>query len=242
MVSLADIIRVAFTAEFRMVYCRIAEEASMKRIVLITTSVLCALHFIPLYAQTKGAYVGLGLGDGSLGTPNHYAFTSTLSGSHTQEGFSGRVFGGVNINPCLGLEIGYSIYAQSQYRGTTTTSSSTITYNAHTYDAVAKAYLPIGRSGFQLYGILGAARVAETVNYQNGGVPLNGTIATPNNGTSHSYKTRPLYGIGTGYEFGPHITMRGEYTLISRLGDFKNSATAIPFMNLITANLVYHFG
>ncbi|MDR3492887.1 MAG: outer membrane beta-barrel protein [Gammaproteobacteria bacterium] len=218
----------------------------MKKIILISTVVACATFSTLASAARVGGYAGLGVGYGLIKTPGHQAFNITGGGTSSRKrgGISGRGFAGINISPCLGFEIGYAYYKPSYYKGTTAAGYSLMQYNVRTYDIEAKAYLPIPRTGFDAYALAGCARVAETVRYPNSNVPLSGAIASPTNvgGNTYAYKTRPLYGLGVMYTFNPCISANIEGTQIRRLGNFQNSANAIPFVNLITANVAYHFG
>ncbi len=218
----------------------------MKKIILLLTTVAaCATLTNLAFAACPGAYLGLGAGYGIAKTPNQFAFDVSGGGTTTRDrgGVSGRVFAGVNIVNYLGLEAGYTAYAYSNYNASTVFGSSLLQYKFYTYDVVAKAYLPISRTGFEVYGIAGAARVAAIVRYPNNTVFLSGPIATPLivGGNTHAYKTRPIYGLGLTYSFTPCLTAHVEATQVRRLGNFQNSATAIPYLNLATINLAYHY-
>jgi OmpA-OmpF porin, OOP family len=194
-------------------------------------------------AIAQGPYLGAGAGVGTFKSPNKIIFNvGTGSASSTRGGLSGRAFAGFNFNDYIGVEIGYARYARSLYRGIANDGSySSMAYYHYTYDLVAKAYLPFGHTGFNVYALAGAARVSQSLNYVDGNVALNGQIAEPLAGSTHTYKTRPIYGAGIRYDFSQQIAANVEYTQIRHLGDFKRNPYAIADMDLLTANLSYHF-
>jgi len=216
------------------------------KVILLIVSTLSAFTVSTLAeAANVGPYAGLGAGVGRFDSPGEDAFIVSGAGStssHTQGGLSGRAFVGFNYLCYLGIEAGFTRYARSRYRGAEDGTYSSISYYGRAGDLVGKLYLPFGHTGFNIYGLAGAARVSVTTHYTDNGVPLSGAIADPNDGITHTYKTRPIYGAGISYDFGNRITANVEYTQIRHLGHFETNAYAIPNMNLATANLAYNFG
>jgi hypothetical protein len=115
-------------------------------------------------------------------------------------------------------------------------------YYSRAFDLVGKGYLPLGYTGVNIYALAGAARVLETLQYASGAVPLSGTIATPNIGTTHTYKTRPKYGAGISYDFNSHFATNFEFSQVRSGGAFSTNPVAVPNMNLLSLNLAYKFG
>jgi len=197
-------------------------------------------------ATFLGPYIGASVGRGQVETPNAAPFNVTTvapagSNSVTRNGWAERGFVGYNVDKFFGLEVGYTNYARSLYNGRTSYGYSQMQYNFRTYDAVGKAYLPLGDTGYNLYVLLGAARVIETLNYNNAGVPLSGSIAAPANGTSHAYSTRPMYGVGINFSMYGHFTINVEVTQITRIDNFTTNANAIPYLNMESVGFAYNF-
>lgn len=214
----------------------------MKRIMLIACATLGALtSSFDANAAQIGPYLGAGAGMANLRTPNHYSFAAPAENTRTRGGWGERIFIGFNVDPYLGIEAGYANYPRSLYIGRQASNYSSITYNARTYDLVGKAYLPLGASGFNIYVLAGAARVAEILKYVNSPIGLTGSIATPIPGTTNTFKTRPIYGLGINYDFNRHLVANVELTQIQHLNTFSNKPNSIPFMNLATVNLAYKF-
>ncbi len=219
----------------------------MKRICLSICTGAAALAFAaPVSAAILGPYLGLGVGQSIAKTPDGYAFNvSTLPGgsaTHAHTGAAGRAFGGFNFNRYAGVELGYTRYARALYTGQAPGYYASMKYYFRTYDIVLKGYLPLGDSGFNLYGLLGYARVVGTLKYINNfGVPLSGTIATPQAKINHMWRNRPIYGLGANYTFAKHFTIGLEATEIYRMGSFSTSNTATPNLDLYTLNFAYNF-
>src|SRR5262249_15680656 len=117
-------------------------------------------------AANTGAYAGLDVGASTLGTPSDNIVTGEdgklFKQSHDRTGFAGRVFAGYNFNPYIGLEAGITKYATAHYNSSLKEDKHTKgsqDYSLVTCDLVAKAYLPISDSGFNLYALGGAALV-----------------------------------------------------------------------------------
>lgn len=218
----------------------------MKNLGLLALAAATLMAITPCaLATNKGPYLGLGAGVGTFKSPNQNVFTVSgpdSSTTHTRGGLSGRAFTGYNFNPYFGLELGYARYARSLYRGISNSNYSSVTYYGRSIDLVAKGYLPFGYTGFNVYALAGAARVNATVNYPNTDVPLNSELAAPPVGTTHTYKTRPIYGAGVSYDFTPCFSGNVEFTQIRHLGNLQTNPLAIPDMDLATINISYFFG
>lgn len=218
----------------------------MKRINLLSLTMLgaCIIASQAANAAIIGPYIGLGGGYGNYKSPDKPIFIVSGTGSNTNHahgGLSGRAFVGMNFDPYVGVEGGFTRYARTLYQGSTFSDTASLSYYALAYDVVGKAYLPFGHTGFNLYAVAGAARVSVTTHFSDTGLPMNSDIAMPAPGKTHTYKTRPLYGAGLSYDFGQHISANVEFTQIRHSGDFATNPYAIPDMDLITANITYTF-
>jgi hypothetical protein len=218
----------------------------MKRTLsLVSAAAACLLISTQATATTCGPYIGIGGGKSWVKTPDSNIFQVIPGGSssHTLSGFGARAFFGFNVNKYVGFEGGYTRYARSNYTGNETGDSANLRFYPRTYDAVLKAYLPLGYSGFNIYALGGLARVVETVKYNNPSfIPANNKIALPAGNTTHGYNNRPIYGLGVNYNFGKHVTINAEITQIERLNSFGTTPTAVPYLNLASANIAYNFG
>lgn len=218
----------------------------MKRIIsLVCATAVCTLFSMQALGATCGAYLGLGVGKSWVKLPKGQLFTPPTGGraSSSFSGLGARGFFGFNLNKYFGLEAGYTHYDRALYSGSFPGQYSALTYYIHTYDFVAKGYFPFGNTGFNLYALGGIARVVESVQFINGGISANSNVAFPaNDGTTHGYNNRPIYGLGANYNFGAHFTINAEITQVQKLNSFSNTPYAVPFLDLATVNVAYNFG
>jgi opacity protein-like surface antigen len=211
----------------------------MKKTIALSMSIL---NFFTLNASAAivGPYIGVGGGYGLLRTPDSHVFINDfgIENSHSRGGIAGRGFIGYTFNKYFGIEAGYAAYTSSHYNASLDGFfESSLRFEANTADVVAKAYLPFGTSGFDIYILGGAARVFETIKFVSGGIPTN--FVAPAAGTTSQNATRPIYGAGASYEITCNLVANAEYTQIQRDG---SSDTNTPFINLATLNISYHFG
>jgi OOP family OmpA-OmpF porin len=188
-------------------------------------------------AANPGAYLGVGAGVSRLETPS---FNSAGLSSYSQSrgGFGGRVFGGYNFNNYFGLEAGVADYANSTYKATITgVGTEKLTYSLYAASLVAKAYLPLSDTGFDLYALGGAAYVNSKVKDSQSG------NAIPNvSSTSTTKKFRPTYGIGAGYNFNSNVSTTLELSRIQGTGNSASNPSKIPNADMLTLNVAYNFG
>jgi hypothetical protein len=222
----------------------------MKRISLLACATLLSFFSIQAFSTPCGPYIGLGVGKSWFKSPDSNIFVVPPGGTstHMLSGTGERAFVGFNVNKYFGIEGGYTHYARALYVGRLPAGAaySALTYYPHTYDIVGKLYMPLGMTGFNIYALGGVARVVETVQFNNGGIPTNGKVAPPNtfslgSNQTHGYNNRPIYGLGVNYNFTRHFLANIEVTQIQSLNSFSNSNTAVPYMNLATLNIAYGF-
>ncbi len=216
----------------------------MKRIVTLSCAAAALMLSTTALATTCGPYLGAGVGKSWVKTPDSNIFIVPAGGSttHSFTGLGARGFVGFNINKYFGLEGGYTRYARSTFNGSSIGNTAYLKYYIHTYDVVAKAYLPIGYSGFNIYGLGGYVRVVEIVRYVNTGLGTNTKISMPPIGTTHGYNNRPMYGVGINYNFGKHLTVNVEGTQVEHLNSFGTTPYAVPYLDYVSANIAYNFG
>lgn len=206
---------------------------------ILSLSTLTSLSF----AATTGAYVGGGLGGSRLETSNNFLFPKGSSDQSRQiGGLGGRVFGGYNFNQYVGVEAGLAHYAQSKYDSRVTGFSDQVKYNMNAFDVVGKGYLPLGESGFNLYGFGGAALVNSKFENNVQFIGANHNVKKTQN------KVRPIVGIGASYDIPQtNLTTNLEYSHIQGTGNTKITnglvnSSAIPNADMVTLNLAYNFG
>lgn len=175
------------------------------------------------YAATPGAYWGAGVGYSKL--DNFSDATATTNG-----GVGGMLLAGYNFNKFFGLEAGYRMNAKTTYKFDEN-NDSTFSYNSNAFTLAAKGYLPLDNSPFDLYGLVGVARV-----HGEGGIELpNGQAISPTDAIL------ALAGVGINYQLNSKITFGLEY---SRTGSKNGSGDhiGIPASNLTALTMNYHLG
>ena len=218
------------------------------------------------YAASPGAFVGLGLGYGEIRTPNQSAFNtaSPLPGDstvvnqnkHDLGGFGALFYAGYNFSKNFGLEASYNHYADSDYAttqssinslgGSDATAQAKLEFKIHTYDIVAKGYLPF-ENGFELFARAGASYVIQKVNYSNdsGGsfvVPVNNDeLATPSFGNTTTKRIRPTVGLGAGFNFTKNWELSFAWNHVFGSGNLKSDSSAIADLDMITLDITYSF-
>lgn len=219
----------------------------MKKIIKYSLAIvsLAALTNVA-QAATTGAYLGAGLGYSKLDTPHEYLITGVMSQFYHQSrqygGLGGRVFGGYNLNEYVGLEAGVSQYAKSKYEtrliGSDFKASKEFTMT--TFDLVGKAYLPVGGTGLNVYGLGGVALVHSKISpsTKNGTMLLTGL----DDHSKTQNKLRPKFGVGASYDIPEtKLTTNLEWSRIQGTGNTKKSVSAIPNADMVTLNLAYKF-
>lgn len=212
----------------------------MKKVTLAVAAALALSALTSAYAATPGAYVGLGLGASRLDTPNLNPNITGMNYSYTQSrgGLGERIFAGYNFNPYIGAELGLANYAQSTYKlNMPGVGNAQVKYNMQALSLVAKGYLPVSNSGFNLYALAGAALV-------NSKVQSSDRFDVVNDYSSSSVttrKVRPMAGVGASYDVSRNLTTSLEYSHIQGTGNVKTSDKAIPNADMVSFNVSYNF-
>ncbi len=211
----------------------------MKKMTKISTAVASLLLVGLANAATPGAYVGAGLGESVLRTPNYSTITDDFSGyttSQKRNGLAGRVFAGYNFNSNFGLEAALASYAQTNWKVSSPIATGTVKDSLTALSVVAKGYLPIGDTGLNAYALGG---LAEVHNVEKAKITAFGVNASDSERTS---SLRPTYGIGMSYDMPNHVTTSLEISRIQGKGNMNTDAHAIPNADLVTLNVGYNFG
>jgi hypothetical protein len=140
-----------------------------------------------------GWYIEGNLGE-SYATSKSYPTPSTLK----KNGFGGNINGGYKFNPFFAGEIGVTDYAETRINNAAGELAAKDQH--YSYDITSKIMLPVGTSGVELFGKIGAARSNSDVTvYQ--AASLNNLVF--NNG-SH-YSTNFYFGAGVDYAILTHL-------------------------------------
>lgn len=208
-------------------------------------AILCLSSIVATaFAASKGPYAGAGIGVSQVQTPNQSLFNVNTGGETDYQlgGVSGRAFVGYNFNSYLGVEAGIANYGHSKYNGYLNSWHSSLEYKMNALDLVGKVYLPVGKTGFQVYALGGAARVNHTVKYNNGGVPFVEGMTAPSDGSSTHHKIRPVFGGGINYDIPQsRFSTRLEISRVQGIGNVKTNPRAMPTANMVTFNISYNF-
>lgn len=195
-------------------------------------------------AATPGTYAGVGLGYGQQESSDYKDAVNKIPGlkaTQNRGSVAGRVFAGYNFNQYIGVEGGYNYLGRqnvtvSTEKNVTPAYSTTVSNTLQSGDLVAKAYLPLSDTGFNLYALGGGAYVhsgvSATVNANGHGV----TIA-PNDASTNA--VRPKYGVGVSFDVpNSPITTALEVSRVQGEGSDSN----IPNVDTAMLTVSYNFG
>ncbi len=220
----------------------------MKKIVKLSiAAVSLAIMASQANAANTGAYVGLGLGASTLNTPSENIIVGEdaklYNQSHHRTNYAGRVFAGYNFNQYIGVEAGATNYGSAIYTNKTLTTpviKGTQRYMMAAGDLVAKAYLPIGESGFNLYALGGAALIHSMnvgkVYNQNEEVKKATVSAT------HTLLS-PKVGLGANYAIpDTNVTAGLEWNRVFGKKISENMVNTVPGADMYALTVSYNFG
>jgi OOP family OmpA-OmpF porin len=172
-------------------------------------------------AAAQGFYIGGSVGQSDFDDGNaipDLITSGTVDGTDT--GF--KIFGGYQFNQNFGLELAWVDLGKASYSGTfqgiPVTGGTVKTYGLN---LSAVGTLPLGSSGFSLFGKAGFYSWEAEANDTTGGLPFSGT----QDGSDLSY------GIGASYDFTKNLGIRAEWER------FK----AVDNIDLLSVGVVYKF-
>lgn len=226
------------------------------------------------YADGKGFYMGASAGYSALNTPSGDVFATGASNSETLimetgsssdiGGFGGSLFVGYNLNQTFAVELGYTSYAESNYKSTqaqyqnigtddngntewayTSTNSSSVSYNTYSVDLFLKGSIPV-IAKVNAFAKVGASYVNQSVDYSNpAGLPSisldNSKLATPDTGTNSYTAIRPSGALGLSFQATEHLTTSIFAQGFLGRGDMDTDNSAIASAYLVGASLAYTF-
>lgn len=198
----------------------------MKKIntVLVAAVVLASFSGAAL-AEGSSFYVAVDVGqskakDACTGIP------AGESCKDTDTAFRGGL--GYQVNPSLGVEVGYGDYGAAKASGTVLGFPATAKVASTGWQVSAVGSLPMSES-FALTGKLGAAITKAEVS----GTVLGTTVAV---GTANT--TKLVYGIGVRYNISKSIALRAQY---ENLGTIGNDTIGKSKLSLLTAGATFAF-
>jgi hypothetical protein len=186
------------------------------------------------FAAADGFYIGGQLGADNAGYRTGQ-FPYMTSAQIFTSGLAGGAFFGYQFSPMLAAQVGYVrgnrvsvkniTLATPNPTNQTTLANGGIALNI--WDAALKVMLPL-KYGVGLSGKVGAAYINANTsgginNHTLGGIYVNNS------------KWAPEAGLGGSYDFNQNVTTGLEYTHTFKSGP-------VPHIDMLLANLAYHFG
>jgi opacity protein-like surface antigen len=133
---------------------------------------------------------------GSKSSNKNYG-SGTSRGTNT--GFAWNADAGYKFMPYLGVEIGYTKYAQTKVKGTGGVQVAKDSDSS--YQAAAKGILPVSTSGVEFFAKVGITRINSHVTLTNPSDPVAANVATGSKNSTGLY-----LGVGADYAFMPNLT------------------------------------
>jgi hypothetical protein len=157
-------------------------------------------------AQAGTPYVGVGIASAD----HNYSLPGTTNGSTDGYKASGKVFGGVDIDPMWGVEVGYTDFKKSNYNYTnsTTNTAGNAQSDGNSFYVAGKLTAPINEQ-FSVVGKLGAARNKTTLS-----------SATEPGFNSSDSKTEVYAGVGLQYNLNQKVALTADYERYGKSKDF----------------------
>lgn len=209
-------------------------------------------------------YVGGSLGYSMLNTPDSQVFSlatpdpssDTVTQTESEDsrgGMGGSVYVGYDFTQNWALELGYTIYGDSNYKSTQTqtgtndgTNTAKMDYDTRSYDLFFKGTAPVS-SNFSLFGKLGVSYVSQEDDYDNpAGTPTITTdssqLTTPKTGDETYTAFRPSGALGATYSFNSTVSTSLFFQGFMGQGDFDSDQDAIGSGYLVGLALNVHLG
>jgi opacity protein-like surface antigen len=174
-------------------------------------------------AAVEGPYIGGALGWGDVHQTDFVNKANTASGLNS--GLAGRVFAGLQFQPNIAAEMGYSKFRDAKFNSSTTSNAGLTTeaYNAtiksYAVDLVAKIIVPL-QNGFNIYGKVGGAYLNEA-NTSNEVDTITGTTVTTTTSSQSMtlHKVLPTYGLGASFNVNKNVSTDISWMHIQKVGN-----------------------
>lgn len=239
------------------------EVGVMKGTVKLLSISLIALTASSASLAVSPIYVGGSLGYAIIDTPNSNVFstatpdpsTDTIGVTATEDtrgSLGGSAYIGYDLNKTWAVELGYTVYGESNYKSTQTqsgtndgTNTSKLSYDTHTYDLFLKGSTPIS-GNFSAFGKLGVSYVLQNNDYStDSGYPVipvdTSEIVTPKSGSNTYTAFRPAAAFGATYNFNPTVSTSLFMQGFLGEGDFDSDQDAIASSYLVGVAFNFHF-
>ena len=170
---------------------------------------LCACLAAPLtaVAQEKHLYLGGGIGGGEVTVTGFAATIGALPVNATQgvtRDTAFKIYGGYQINPNWGLEIGYdNLGNRYSITGTAGGVPGSAAYSVENVYGAVVGTLPLGETPFSLLGKIGVVRNSAGAASVCGGGACAGFQGARS-------RTQPLFGAGAQYRLPKGFSLRLE--------------------------------
>lgn len=139
--------------------------------------------------------------EGNAGTA--HLSNADYPGSTSNSGWSYNANLGYKFMPYLGIEIGYSRYADSKI-SVSGTNVATVTHNS--YDVAARGILPICSTGFELFAKVGVQRISAKASINDSALASSANVGS----TSHS-DVNALIGAGAQLYVLPELAIVAQW-------------------------------
>jgi hypothetical protein len=178
-------------------------------------------------AAVEGPYIGGALGWGDVHQTDFVNKANTASGLNS--GLAGRVFAGLQFQPNIAAEMGYSKFRDAKFNSSTTSNAGLTTeaYNAtiksYAVDLVAKIIVPL-QNGFNI------SNEVDTIT--------GTTVTTTTSSQSMTlHKVLPTYGLGASFNVNKNVSTDISWMHIQKVGN-----TNLQNTDLVGLGLTYTIG
>ncbi len=194
---------------------------------IVVKNVLIAMGAVVVGLSTSAAMAAVAAPNGwyaeaNLGQSRSHVSNDASIASHSQNGFGWNILAGYKFIPYVGVEMGYTNYADSNV---TFVDSSTGHLSFYSYDIAAKGILPLQDSGFDLFAKLGVAH--SHVSASNS--------STYSFSKSHGSATNAFYGVGVDYNLTSNVAANIQW---QRARGNSNTGS----LDLASAGMTFTFG
>lgn len=188
------------------------------------------------HAVGSGFYLGGQIGQSN--THNVARDVATYSTPPTENvvpsngGIGGRLFMGYQLNENVAFEGGFTHYASSTYKPTTTTLCNDASIRENGLDLVGKGMLPLS-SSFNFFGKFGVTMIKSTMSGSIADAEVETSGCGGHDNASTNY-IRPIAGVGMSFDLSQNWVTDVSYTRAFGGGDFKSA-------DLMALGVSYHF-
>lgn len=181
---------------------------------------------IPSFAVLSAPYGWYA--EGNVGSTRQVQDDYPANSSSSTSGLGGSLAAGYKFMPYFSMELGYTRYANTTVDDQNGTKAGSDKH--YVWDLAGKGIIPVGASGFELFGKFGIQRMYSSLSISN-------TAAANNIGLASSQHSATGYYLGAGgeYYFLPQIAVVAQWTR-------ANGSRATSTMDLYSIGASYLFG